>query len=96
VAIYSTKDGTGRKLSAHKEQVTPRVAAYFIEVSTPCGAQPFALSATSAWSLGRALLCSVHDDALQPAPQADTADASRGRLTANERPISEEFLEVLR
>jgi hypothetical protein len=98
VEIYSTKDGTGRKLSAHKEQVAPRVAAYFIEVSTPCGAQPFALSATSAWSLGRALLCSVHDDSAARTADAaaDTADASRGRLTANERPISEEFLEVLR
>jgi hypothetical protein len=69
VEIYSTKDGTGRKLSVHKEQAAPGVAAYFIEVSTPFGAQPFAMSATSAWSLGRALLCSVHDDALQPAPQ---------------------------
>ena len=67
--IYSTKDGTGRKLSVHKEQVGPGVAAYFIDVSTPCGAQRCALSTTSAWSLGRALLCSVHDDALQPAPQ---------------------------
>jgi hypothetical protein len=69
VEIYSTKDGTGRKLSVHKEQVGPGVAAYFIDVSTPSGAQRCALSATSAWSLGRALLCSVHDDALEPAPQ---------------------------
>ena len=61
--IYSTKDGTGRKLSVFKEQVGPGVAAYFIDVSTPCGAQRCELSATSAWSLGRALLCSVHDDA---------------------------------
>jgi hypothetical protein len=69
VEIYSTKDGTGRKLSVHKEQVAPGVAAYFIEVSTPCGAQRYALTATSAWSLGRALLCSVHDDAQEPAPE---------------------------
>jgi hypothetical protein len=67
VEIYSIKDGTGMKLSVHKERVGPGVAAYFIDVSTPCGAQRCALSATSAWSLGRALLCSVHDDAQQPA-----------------------------
>jgi hypothetical protein len=69
VEIYSTKDGTGRKLSVHKEQVGPGVAAYFIDVSTPCGAQRCALSATSALNLGRALLCSVHDDAQEPAPE---------------------------
>jgi len=69
VEIYSTKDGTGRKLSVHKEQVGPGVAAYFIDVSTPSGAQRCALSTTSALNLGRALLCSVHDDALQPAPK---------------------------
>ena len=68
--IYSTKDGTGRKLSVHKDQVGPGVAAYFVDVSTPCGAQRCALSATSALNLGRALLCSVHDDdALEPAPE---------------------------
>jgi hypothetical protein len=69
VEIFSTKDGTGRKLSVHKERVGPGVSAYFVEVSTPCGAQRCALSATSAWSLGRAMLCSVHDDAQEPAPQ---------------------------
>jgi hypothetical protein len=37
--IYSTKDGTGRKLSVHKDQVGPGVAAYFVDVSTPCGAR---------------------------------------------------------
>ena len=67
--IYSIKDGTGRKLSVHKERVGPGVAAYFIDVSTPCGAQRCALSAKSAWNLGRALLCSVHDDAEEPAPE---------------------------
>ena len=67
--IYSTKDGTGRKLTVYKEQVGPGVAAYFIDVSTPCGAQRCALSATSALNLGRALLCSVHDDAQEPAPE---------------------------
>jgi hypothetical protein len=102
VEIYSIKDATGRKLSVHKERVGPGVAAYFIDVSTPRGAQRCALSATSAWSLGRALLCSVHDDVPEPARKtpppaaADTGDASRGRLTANERRISDWFLEVLR
>ena len=68
--IYSTKDGTGRHLSVHKEQVGPGVAAYFIEVRTPSGAQRCALSATSAYNLGRALLCAVHDgDALEPPPE---------------------------
>ena len=67
--IYSTKDGTGRKLSVYKEQVGPGVAAYFIDVSTPCGAQRYAMSATSALNLGRALLCSVHDDAQESAPE---------------------------
>ena len=67
--IYSTKDVSGTELSAHKERVGHGVTAYFIDVSTPSGGQRCALSATSAWSLGRALLCSVHDDALQPAPQ---------------------------
>ena len=67
--IYSTKDGTGRKLSVYKDQVGPGVAAYFVDVSTPCGAQRCALSAISALNLGRDLLCSVHDDALQPAPK---------------------------
>ena len=67
--IYSTKDGTGRKLRVHKERVGPGVAAYFIDVSTPSGGQRCALSATSALNLGRALLCSVHDDAPEPAPE---------------------------
>ena len=67
--IYSTKDGTGRKLSVHKDQVGPGVAAYFVDVSTPCGAQRCALSATSALNLGRALLWSAHADGLQPAPE---------------------------
>ena len=67
--IYSTNDGTGSKLSVHKEQVGPGVAAYFIDVSTPCGAQRCALSATSALNLGRALLWSAHADGLQPAPE---------------------------
>jgi len=67
--IYSTNDGTGRKLSVHKERVEPGVSAYFIDVRTPSGGQRCALSATSAWSLGRALLCSVHDDAQEPAPE---------------------------
>jgi len=58
VEIYSTKDGTGRHLSVHKEQVGLGVAAYFIDVSTPCGAQRCALSANSALNLGRALLWS--------------------------------------
>jgi hypothetical protein len=69
VEIYSTKDGTGRKLSVHKERVGPGVSAYFIEMSTPSGGQRCALSATSALNLGRALLCSVHDDAQEPAPE---------------------------
>jgi hypothetical protein len=64
VEIYSTKDGTGRKLSVHKEQLGPGVAAYFIDMSTPCGAQRCVLSANSALNLGRALLWSVHADAL--------------------------------
>ena len=67
--IYSTKDGTGRKLSVHKEPVGPGVNAYFIEMSTPSGGQRCALSATSALNLGRALLCSVHDDAQEPPPE---------------------------
>ena len=66
--IYSVKDGTGKRLSVHKERVAPGVNAYFIEVNTPPGGQRYALSATSALNLGRALLCAVHDDdALQPA-----------------------------
>jgi hypothetical protein len=70
VEIYSVKDGTGRHLSVHKEQVAPGVAAYFIEVNTPSGGQRYALSATSALNLGRALLCAVHDDdALEPPPE---------------------------
>jgi hypothetical protein len=69
VEIYSTKDGTGRKLRVHKERVGPGVSAYFIEMSTPSGGQRCALSATSALNLGRALLCSVHDDAQEPAPE---------------------------
>jgi hypothetical protein len=69
VEIYSTTDGTGRKLSVYKEQVGPGVAAYFIDVSTPCGAQRCVLSATSALNLGRALLWSAHADGLQPAPE---------------------------
>jgi hypothetical protein len=68
VEIYSTKDGTGRHLSVHREQVGPGVTAYFIDVSTPSGGQRCALSATSALNLGRALLRSVHDDAQEPAP----------------------------
>jgi hypothetical protein len=64
VEIYSTKDGTGRKLSVHKEQLGPGVAAYFIDMSTPCGAQRCVLSADSALNLGRALLWSAHADAL--------------------------------
>jgi hypothetical protein len=67
--IYSAKDGTGRKFSVYKEQVGPGVAVYFIEVSTPCGAQRCALSANSALNLGRALLWSAHADGLQPAPE---------------------------
>ena len=68
--IYAVKDGTGRHLSVHKEQVAPGVAAYFIDVSTPSGEQRYALSAISALNLGRALLCAVHDDdALEPAPE---------------------------
>ena len=67
--IYSTKDGTGRKLSVHKERVGPGVSAYFIDMSTPSGGQRCPLSATSALNLGRALLCSVHDDAQEPAPE---------------------------
>ena len=67
--IYSTNDGTGSKLSVHKEQVGPGIAAYFIDVSTPSGAQRCALSAISALNLGRDLLCSVHDDAQEPAPE---------------------------
>jgi hypothetical protein len=69
VEIYSTKDGTGRKLSVRKERVGPGMSAYFIEMSTPSGGQRCALSATSALNLGRALLCSVHDDAQEPAPE---------------------------
>jgi hypothetical protein len=64
VEIYSTKDGTGRKLSVHKEQLGPGVAAYFIDMSTPCGAQRCVLSASSALNLARALLWSAHADAL--------------------------------
>ena len=67
--IYSTNDGTGSKLSVHKEQVGPGIAAYFIDVSTPSGAQRCALSTTSALNLGRALLWSAHADGLQPAPE---------------------------
>jgi len=67
--IYSAKDGTGRKFSVYKEQVGPGVAVYFIEVSTPCGAQRCALSASSALNLGRALLWSAHADGLRPAPE---------------------------
>ena len=66
--IYSTRDGTGRHLSVHKERVGPGVAAYFIDVSTPSGGQRCALSATSALVL-RALLWSAHADALEPAPE---------------------------
>ena len=66
--IYSTRDGTGRHLSVHKERVGPGVAAYFIDVSTPSGGQRCALSATSALIL-RALLWSAHADALEPAPE---------------------------
>jgi hypothetical protein len=69
VEIYSTKDGTGRKLSVYKERVGPGVSAYFIEMSTPFGGQRCPLSATSALNLGRALLCSVHDEAQEPAPK---------------------------
>jgi hypothetical protein len=70
VEIYSTEDGTGRKLSVHKERVGPAgVPAYFIDVSTPGGGQRCALSASSALNLGRALLWSAHADALEPAPQ---------------------------
>ena len=67
--IYSVKDGTGRHLSVHKEHAAPGVAAYFIEVNTPSGEQRCTLSATSAYNLGRALLCAVHDDAQEPAPE---------------------------
>ena len=67
--IYSTKDGTGRKLSVHKERVGPGLAAYFIDVNTPSGGQRCALSATSALNLGRALLWSAHADGLQPTPE---------------------------
>ena len=68
--IYSTNDGTGKHLSVHKERVAPGVPAYFIDVSTPSGGGLCcALSAISALNLGRDLLCSVHDDALQPAPK---------------------------
>ena len=67
--IYSTKDGTGRKLRVHKERVGPGVSAYFIEMSTPSGGQRCALSATSALNLGRALMWSAHADALEPAPE---------------------------
>ena len=68
VEIYSTKDGTGRKLSVHKERVGPGVTAYFIDVSTPSGGQRCALSATSA-SVLRALLWSVRADAPEPASE---------------------------
>jgi len=64
VEIYSTKDGTGKKLSVHKEWVGPGVAAYSIDVSTPSGRQRCALSASSALIL-RALLA----EALEPAPE---------------------------
>ena len=64
--IYSTEDGTGRKLTVHKEKVGPGVSAYFIDVSTPSGGQRCALSATSALNLGRALLWSAHADAQEP------------------------------
>ena len=69
--IFSTKDGTGRKLSVHKERVGPAgVPAYFIDVSTPSGGgQCCELSASSALNLGRALLWSAHADGLQPAPE---------------------------
>ena len=67
--IYSTRDGTGRKLTVHKERVGPGLAAYFIDVNTPSGGQRCALSATSALNLGRALLWSAHADAVEPAPQ---------------------------
>jgi hypothetical protein len=69
VEIYSTTDGTGRKLSVHKERVGPGLPAYFIDVSTPCGGQRCALGATSALNLGRALVWSTHTDALEPAPE---------------------------
>jgi hypothetical protein len=69
VEIYSTTDGTGRKLSVHKERVGPGVTAYFIDVGTPCGEQRCALSANSALNLGRALMWSAHADALEPAPE---------------------------
>jgi hypothetical protein len=68
VEIYSTTDGTGSKLSVHKEWVGPAVAAYFIDVSTPSGGQRCALSASSALVL-RALPRSPHGDALEPAPE---------------------------
>ena len=68
--IYSTRDGTGRHLSVHKDQVGPGMNAYFIDVTTRSGRQWWVLNATSALNLGRALLCSVHDDdALEPAPE---------------------------
>ena len=68
--IYSTKDGTGRKLSVHKERVGPAgVPAYFIDVSTPCGEQRCALSASSALTLGRTLMWATHADALEAAPE---------------------------
>ena len=68
--IYSTKDGTGKHLSVHKERVAGGVPAYFIDVSTPFGGgQCCALSATEALNLARALLWSAHADAQEPAPQ---------------------------
>ena len=67
--IYSTKDATGTTLSVHKERVGPNVTAYFIDVGTPCCEQRCVLSATSALNLGRALLCSVHDDAQESATE---------------------------
>jgi hypothetical protein len=46
------------------------VNAYFVDVTTPSGRQWWMLNTTSALNLGRALLCSVHDDdALEPAPE---------------------------
>jgi hypothetical protein len=55
VEIYSTQDGTGGKLSVHKERVGPGAASYFIHVSTPSGGQRCALNASSATILSALL-----------------------------------------
>jgi hypothetical protein len=83
VEIYSTKDGTGRKLSVHKEQLGPGVAAYFIDMSTPCGAQRCVLSASFGVEPRAcpAVVRACRRVVVPTGDAAETADASRGRLT---------------